>query len=361
MSTLAIDVTLERGAFRLAVALQVALDGITALFGPSGSGKTTLLRVIAGLEPSARGTIDIGGTVWQRGAWRERTHRRRLGYVFQEGRLFPHLSVAGNLRFAQSRARIGAGSSAIRFDDVVDSLALGPLLARRPATLSGGEVQRAAIGRALLASPRLLLMDEPLSFLDMGRKREIVSYIERLPTTFGVPVLYVTHNVDEVARLAREVVLLAGGRVRAHGTVAEILERVDLWSLTGERDAGTLLLARSVGMHGGMAALALGAQNLYVPAVAPPAGVALRVRVHARDVAIALERPRQISIRNVLDARVVSIDLGATPYAEVLLEVDGQHLRSSITRDALAELALQPGQPVFALLKSVALDGTLLG
>ena len=383
MVKLALDVRLERGEFALAVSDTLVLDGITGLFGPSGSGKTTLLRVIAGLEDGARGTVDFDGERWQDGGTRVPPHRRGIGYVFQDGRLFPHLDVERNLRFALERAQgrpssrprttpsttMDGGSAAnvgrnlrpIGLADVVAALDLRALLRRRPAALSGGEQQRVAIGRALLTSPRLLLMDEPLSSLDVGRKREIVPLIEKLPAAFGVPVLYVTHNVDEVARLASRVVLLNAGRVIAQGDVAEILERIDLWSYTGGRETGAVLEVRVESEQGGIATLRLREHALQVPMAEPPLGRTLRIRIHARDVAVATVRPHEISIRNVLSAEVLRIDLDASVYVELLLGIDGQHLRARITRDALDELRLKAGQQVYALIKSVALESTLLG
>jgi len=360
MVKLALDVRLERGEFALAVSETLVLDGITALFGPSGSGKTTLLRVIAGLEDGARGTVAFDGERWQHDGARVPPHRRGIGYVFQDGRLFPHLDVERNLRFALERAH-GRPSRPIGLADVIAALDLKALLRRRPASLSGGEQQRVAIGRALLTSPRLLLMDEPLSSLDVGRKREIVPLIEKLPAAFHVPVLYVTHNVDEVARLASRVVLLNAGRVIAQGDVAEILERIDLWSYTGGREAGAVLEVRVESERDGIATLRLREHALHVPMAEPPLGRTLRIRIHARDVAVATVRPREISIRNVLGAEVLRIDLDASIYAELLLGIDGQHLRARITRDALDELRLKTGQQVYALIKSVALESTLLG
>jgi len=248
----------------------------------------------------------------------------------------------------------------IEFSAVVRELDPSPLLPRRPASLSAGEQQRVAIGRALLTSPRLLLMDEPLSALDIGRKREIVPVLERLPDVFGVPVLYVTHNVDEVARLASAMLLLKAGRIVASGRVADVLERLDLDDLTGGRDAGAVLHVRVEAGRGGAAALRLKEQVLHVPATHAAPGAPLRIRIHARDVALATERPRGLSIRNVLQARILRIDVDGSAHADVLLEVDGQHLRSRITRDALDELGLATGQPVFALIKSVALESTSL-
>jgi molybdate transport system ATP-binding protein len=359
VTTLALDVTLERAGFQLSVRRELALAGITALFGPSGSGKTTLLRVIAGLEDHARGTVAFEGEPWQDARTRVPAHERRVGYVFQDGRLFGHLDVEGNLRFALRRARPGA-ARAVGFDEVVGALDLASVLRRRPASLSGGEQQRVAIGRALLTSPRLLLMDEPLSSLDVGRKREIVPLIERLPSAFGVPVIYVTHNVDEVARLADDMLVLHAGTIAAEGRVTAVLERLDVASLMGGRDTGALLEVRVEAQRSGVATLRLREQVLHVPMTAPRAGAAARIRIHARDVALATERPRGLSIRNVLPATILAIDTGETLDVEVLLDLDGQHLRSRITRDALEELKLAPGTRVFALIKSVALESTLL-
>ena len=357
MGNLALDIAIERPAFALTVRHDIALEGITAVCGPSGSGKTTLLRIIAGLEELARGKVAFDATVWQDGKQRVPPHRRGVGYVFQDGRLFTHLTAEQNLRFALDRA-LPSGRRRIGFDEVVGALDLQPLLARRPISLSGGEQQRVAIGRALLASPRLMLMDEPLSSLDVNRKREIIPHIERLPGTFGVPVLYVTHNVDEVVRLAADTLLLVDGRVAAHGKTAEVLERVDL---SGGEEPGVVLQTQIAGHRDGIAALSLGTQTVYVPIRKAQVGAPLRLRIHARDVAIATVRPERLSIRNVLDAKILEIDLNASVYVELLLAVDQQHLRARITRDAYDDLALSPGQRVFALIKSVALESTLLG
>jgi molybdate transport system ATP-binding protein len=358
MSTLALNVALDRPGFTLAVDQVLEIDGITALFGPSGSGKTTLLRVIAGLERTARGTVKFDGDVWQDGRRWIAPHRRRIGYVFQDGRLFAHLNVEQNLRFATRRATT---ESPIGLDDAVAALDLEALLARRPASLSGGEQQRVAIARALLASPKLLLMDEPLSSLDVARKREILAHIERLPQAFRVPVLYVTHNVDEVTRLASDVVLLTRGRVDARGTVEQVFERIDLKSYADGLEAGAVLRTRVGGHHNGITTLTVGTQRLRVPMIEAPVGATRPIRVHARDVAIATVRPQGLSIRNVLAATILRIDTTTGGSVELLLDVDGEHLRSRITRDALDELKLATGQAVFALIKSVALESTLLG
>ena len=317
MSTLSLNVTLERPGFELRVGLELALSGITALFGPSASGKTTLLRVIAGLEREAHGTVAFDGEVWQSLTERVPAHRRRIGYVFQDGRLFSHLTVEQNLRFALHRST-NTAHPRIDLAAAVEALDLRELLARRTPSLSGGEQQRVAIARALLTSPRLMLMDEPLSSLDVARKKEILPHIERLPEIFGVPVLYVTHNVDEVARLANDVVLLAAGRVVAHGPVAEVFERADLGSLTGGLEAGVVLRVRVLAHDGGVATLALGAQQLRVPMTEAQVGATRPIRIHARDVAVATVRPEKLSIRNVLLARILAVEAGSNMNVELL-------------------------------------------
>jgi molybdate transport system ATP-binding protein len=358
MSTLALNVALERERFALQLSHDFALTGITALFGPSGSGKTTLLRVIAGLERDVRGRVTFDGEAWQTDSACVPAHQRRIGYVFQDGRLFTHLTVEQNLRFALTR---NPARRAIDFAAAVEALDLGGLLPRRTPSLSGGEQQRVAIARALMTSPRLMLMDEPLSSLDVARKNDILPHIEKLPELFGVPVLYVTHNLEEVARLANDVVLLVEGRVAAHGAVAEIFERSDLGAFTGGLEAGVVLRVEVVAYDDGIATLRVGTeqQQLRVPMAGVQVGARRPIRIHARDVAIATVRPEKLSIRNVLTVRILTIETGANLNVELLLDVDGEHLRARITRDALEELELAAGQSVFALVKSVALESSL--
>ena len=398
MSELVLDVAIEKPGFSLQVGESIKLDGITALFGASGSGKTTLLRIIAGLEPAARGKVVFDGQVWQEDrSWtpaHERStassgslrtarkrrflpaHERAVGFVFQDTRLFTHLSVEGNLRFALRHGRFATGlgtgtgsgrgtgtgsgtGSGIGMSEVVAALELESLLARRPASLSGGERQRVAIGRALLANPRVLLMDEPLSSLDTARKREIVSYIEALPERFSIPVLYVTHDIDEVARLSNRMLLLSAGRIAAQGGVSEILDRIDLWPSLERIEAGSVIEARVERHENDMTHLAFEAGTLQIPAVDAVPGKILRLRVHARDVAVATEYPQHLSIRNILPATIEKIDLDATVHAELLLGVGAQTLRARITRNALEDLGLAEGQQVHALIKSVLFEGRL--
>jgi molybdate transport system ATP-binding protein len=266
------------------------------------------------------------------------------------------LSVAKNLLFAM---RHGQRPARIAYDDVVDALDLKGLLERTTTSLSGGEQQRVAIARALLTSPRLLLMDEPLSSLDASRKREIVGYIEALPERFGLPIVYVTHSVDEAARLADGMLLLADGRVQARGPVKQIVERTDLWAFTGRAEAGSLLDTQVRGHENGMTQLAMGDEILRIPQVAAAPGEAVKLKIHARDVVIATQRPEHLSIRNVLRAEIEAIELDAQTYAELLLSVGSQRLRARITQDAMRELGLARGQAVYALIKSAVFDDYL--
>jgi molybdate transport system ATP-binding protein len=356
MNPLHLDFSIARGDFELTVTTAIELAGTTAVFGPSGSGKTTLLRVVAGLERPARGRIAWGDVIWHDRAVHVPAHERRVGYVFQDGRLFTHLTVEGNLRFALRHAR---ARGPITMRDAIGALELETLLKRRPASLSGGEQQRVAIARALLTNPRLLVMDEPLSSVDAGRRREIAAYIERVPERFGVPILYVTHDLDEVIRLADRMLVLSRGTVAALGSVTEILERSDLWPLTGRLEAGSILQGVIVWHRGGMTQVLLDGQPVRMPQVAASPGRTIRLHVHARDVAIATERPTNLSIRNVLSARIERIDLDDTVYAELVLDIGVQTLRARITREAVEELHLAPRQTVYALIKSVVLDEPL--
>jgi len=353
MDRLELDVELDYGSFRLAVRESLDLDGITAVFGSSGSGKTSLLRVIAGLEPSARGLIRFRDTAWLERGRHSPPEARAIGYVFQDGRLFAHLDVRGNLLFPLKHGR---RSGAIAFDDIVAVLGLEPLLLRYPASLSGGESQRVAIGRALLANPSLLLMDEPLSSLDRPRKRELLPLIRSLPARFGLPVLYVTHDLDELAYLADEVILLAAGRNVARGSAREIVERNDFAGLAELDDPGTILEAKVTAQTESLTVAALGSGELRVPRAAARPGETIRLRVDPRDVILAIEAPAGISIRNSLKATVIGVEQRSDGLVAVRLTVGGQELRARITRDAVDELALHEGREVFALIKTVALD-----
>jgi molybdate transport system ATP-binding protein len=346
------------GRFALAVDF-TAPPGITALFGRSGAGKTTVVNVVAGLLKPDDGYVRADGVVLvdtAAGIWLP-PHRRRIGYVFQEGRLFPHLSVRQNLRFgrwfAPERDRFGD------IDQVVDLLGIGHLLDRRPGRLSGGEKQRVAIGRALLAGPRLLLMDEPLASLDEARKLEIMPFIERLTREVAIPILYVTHSVAEIARLADTVIALDAGRTVAAGSASDLLERLDLQPVTGRFEASALLTAQVVDFDPQfrLTRLRVGDQHLLMPEVGLAPGSEVRLRVRARDVALATRRPEGISIRNVLQGTIAEIRVEPeTAFAETIVDIGGARLRARVTRAAVADLQLQPGLKAYALIKSIAFD-----
>jgi molybdate transport system ATP-binding protein len=360
---MSIEVAVEKalGDFRLDVAF-ASDSGITALFGRSGSGKTTVVNAIAGLARPERGRIVVDGvTLFDSHAGIDLpVHRRRIGYVFQEGRLFPHLSVRANLHYGSRSAAVSRSTS---FDALVDLLGIRPLLDRRPGGLSGGEKQRVAIGRALLADPRLLLMDEPLASLDESRKDEILPYIERLRDQLRLPIVYVSHATDEVARLANTVVVLAGGTVRAVGPVAEIFARLDLESAFDRNDAGAVITAKVTGHDpaAGITRLAHPAGELFHPLLAEPVGATVRLRIRARDVTIALGEPGRLSIRNRLRGRIAEMAERAPPNVEIRLDLGSDALLARITRDAAAELGLGVGQNVTALVKTVSFDGEKRG
>ncbi len=335
---------------------------LTALFGRSGSGKTSVLNAIAGLLRPARGRIALDGEPQFDAAAGVDVpaHRRRIGYVFQDGRLLPHLSVRQNLLYGR---RYAAAAGPVSLDDVAELLGLGPLLARRPHALSGGEQQRVAIGRALLANPRLLLMDEPLASLDAPRKAEILYYVERLRDEFRVPIVYVSHSLGEVVRLADTVVVMSEGRVLGAGPVQETMSRIELRPYLGRFEGGAVIEARVVeqDLTSGLARLDFAGGTLYAPDVEALVGEQVRVRVRARDVSIARSRPADISILNVLPGSVVEIGSDSGASVDVRLDIGGVALISRVTRQSVSALGLAPGVTVYALVKAVSLDRHSVG
>ena len=350
---------LNYGDFALDADLALPVRGVTALFGPSGSGKSTLLRCVAGLVRAPGGYLEINGEVWQdeaRGFFLP-THKRSLGYVFQEASLFPHLSVEDNLAYGRKRAPASARQA--DREHILELLGIAHLLGRRPDRLSGGERQRVAIARALFTRPKILLLDEPLSALDHARKQEILPYLERLHDELEIPMLYVSHAPDEVARLADHLVVLEAGRVLASGPLRETLARLDLPIRLGE-DAGVVLegriAERDAAWH--LARVDFGGGSLWVRDAGLPMGHAVRVRILARDVSLALEAHQGTSILNILSARVEELAADAHPaLALARLDVGGAPLLARLTRRSAAALALAPGQAVWAQIKAVALIG----
>lgn len=343
--------------FTLDADLELPGRGVTALFGHSGSGKTTLLRLIAGLQRAHDGHLVVNGDTWQNGARFLPTHQRPLGYVFQEAALFPHLTARGNLEYGMKRVRDAMARAA--FDHAVELLGIGHLLERQPDQLSGGERQRVAIARALALKPRLLLMDEPLAALDLKRKQEILPYLERLHDELEIPVLYVTHSPDEVAHLADHLVLMENGSARAAGPLSELMARLDLPLARDE--AAESIIETVVAGHDDkykLTHLDFRGGRLVVGRLQRTTGKPARVRIHARDVSIALKEHRDSSIVNILQARVqelaplndwqMVVRLGLGPEGAI-------PLLARITRRSADLLELAPGKAVYAQVKSVVL------
>ncbi|HTQ36270.1 MAG TPA: molybdenum ABC transporter ATP-binding protein [Steroidobacteraceae bacterium] len=357
---LEVDVQLARGNFTLAAKFAAGTPGVIALFGRSGCGKTTLVNLIAGLLRADHGRMALDGEVWFEAARAIDlpAERRRIGYVFQDARLFPHYSVRGNLLYGAPRG------GARGFDDVVQLLGLAPLLTRRPAGLSGGEKQRVALGRALLASPRLLLLDEPLAALDASRRDEVLPYLERLRDHYSIPMVYVSHQLDEVLRLATQVVVLDGGRVVAAGDLAAVSLHPALRAIVGSDAVGAILDGTIAAIDDGanLASVTFGTGGiLKVGAGGLASGQRVRLQLLARDLILALEEPHGISVRNHLrgSVRAIAADGGGADLIEV--DVAGATLLARVTAAATRELQLAPGLPLWVLVKAVSVSPHAMG
>lgn len=353
---LSVDIRKTLGAFQLSTVFE-APEGVTVLFGRSGSGKTSVVKSIAGLLTPSAGRIALGDrTLFDRqGRIDVPAHRRRLGYVFQDSRLFPHLSVRENLCYA---ARV-SGRGGRHPDAVADLLGIAHLLDRRTHALSGGEGQRVAIGRALLAEPDMLLMDEPLASLDGPRKAEILPYLETLRRETGLSILYVTHNMAEVARLATHIVLIEDGKVARSGAPEDLLTDPDMVRRLGIRDAGAVLSATVASApQDGLSELAVSGGRLFLPAVDAPVGATLRVRILAQDVILSTTRPEGLSALNILPVRVLAVRRGDGPGVIVQLQAGQDRLLARITRRSADVLNIREGGDFFAVMKSVAVSQT---
>jgi molybdate transport system ATP-binding protein len=356
---LQVNVRLQREAFRLDANFTAPVPGVTALFGRSGCGKTTLVNLLAGLIPQGEGRIALGNEVWfdsTRGICVPAEHRR-VGYVFQDARLFPHYTVRGNLLYGARSA-----TKASHIDELISLLALEPLLARRPGSLSGGEKQRVALGRALLAQPRLLLLDEPLASLDVSRRDEVLPYLERLRDHYAIPMVYVSHQFEEVLRLATQVVVMDQGQVVATGDVGKVSLTQALRDIVGPDAAGAVVEGRVIGIDSaaGLATIAMGEGILRVAARSLQADQRVRLQLLARDMILAVEEPRGLSVRNHLRGivRSISADGGGD-----LVEVDagGVTLLARITAAATRELSLTPRASVWVLVKAVSVNPHAIG
>jgi molybdate transport system ATP-binding protein len=358
IKAITVRVVLDRGPFKLDVDLSLPGRGVSALFGPSGSGKSTILRILAGLERAAVGLIEVDGTPWQdtgRNLFLP-PHQRGIGYVFQEANLFPHLSVRDNLLYGQRRSRNRSEKRPVDFEQIIELLGIGHLLQRSSENLSGGERQRVAIARALLAGPRILLLDEPLASLDLDRKREVLPYLERLHALLEIPLILVSHALDEVLRLSDHLTLLREGRVIASGPLQETLTRIDLPEMQTQ-DVGVILEGTVVEVDEpwGLLEVDVGGTRLQVAHAPLPKGHHLRLQVQSRDVSIALEQPRATSVLNLIPARIVrETAREGNPHVHLLLDAAGSPLVAQITRLSRDRLNLVPGTAVWAQIKAVA-------
>ena len=360
--TLAVRIRHKQGDFLLDAVFESS-GRLTALFGPSGSGKTSLINMIGGLVRPQSGRIEADGRLLADTDTRlfVPKHQRRIGYVFQDARLFPHLSVGQNLGYGRFFTR--AAERYADFDGVVDLLGIGHLLSRKPASLSGGEKQRVAIGRALIASPRLILMDEPLASLDDARKAEIMPYIERLRDETKIPIVYVSHSVAEVARLASDVVVLSAGKVTASGPAADILSRFDLLPEEERGEAGAMIDLTVASQEDAFALTVLHSAGgeWRLPRIDAAPGAKVRARVRARDVMLSLERPVGISALNVLPGKIMTIAVGEGPDALISLDCGGDRLAARVTRRSVDALGLAIGREVFVVVKAVTFDRGNMG
>ena len=346
-----IDVKKQLGTLSLEAHLDIPSQGGTALFGLSGSGKSSLINLVSGLINPDEGVISLNDRELFNSAENVCVpiNQRNIGYVFQDARLFPHYTVNGNLRYGMKN------TSKDEFNYIVELLGIGHLLKRYPITLSGGEKQRVAIGRALLTDPEILLMDEPLSALDLPRKRELMNYLERLSKEINIPILYVTHSLDELLRLAERVVLLTNGKVEAYDVLENIWESPLFlpWKQENEQSA---VLSLPVFMHNPsykMTALSIGDQNIWINQVEAQINEKVRICIHSSDVSISLNKVEQSSIRNTLYGRIVKI-LELENRVDLKLDIGGKHLWASISKWSFHDLALQVGQLVYAQIKAIS-------
>ncbi len=357
---LRLSVVKRWAGFKLRAQLDAPTPGVVALFGRSGCGKTTLVNIISGLLDPDEGRVELDGVVLTDTRQRIRVpvERRRIGYVFQDARLFPHLGVLANLRFGERRAP--KETRLIGLDEVLALLGLEPLLGRRTQQLSGGERQRVALGRALLSQPRLLLLDEPLAGLDAARREEVLPYLERLRDRLSIPMVFVSHQLDEILRLATHVALMHAGEVVAAGTLSEISLRPELRAIVGPEGVGAVIdgiVARVDAKHG-LADVQLGRGVLHISVPEAPVGARIRIQLLAHDIILATEPPRALSVRNALEGLIS--DLSEEVGQAILVKVDigaGAAVLSRVTRHAMEALDLRVGMPVWVLVKAVCARG----
>lgn len=353
-----VAVSLRRPDFHLDVDIHIPVQGVTGIFGASGCGKTTLLRCIAGLEQGAVGTVGFNGDIWQNRDQFVPPWNRPVGYVFQDARLFPHMTVARNLEYGRRRSRVGRELTAP--EEIIELLGIGHLLDRRPAQLSGGERQRASIARALLRYPSLVLMDEPLASLDAARKQEIMPFLDRLHVNLKVPMLYVSHSLDEITRLCDHLVVMQAGRVLGQGPLQEMLMRTDL-PILGGGEASSVLDVEMVDYdaHYALSRVRFSGGDMIVSGHHGKPGCPLRLRVMASDVSLTRQRPESSSILNILPAEVTGVQAESAGHVLVRLRVGDRYLLARVTSRSADTLALAAGQSLFAQIKSVAVKNSI--
>lgn len=354
------DLSLSRGSFDIDIAFQIPTEGVLGIFGASGSGKTSILRCIAGLEPNVKGKICIDGSTWLDHAGQTvPAHQRRVGYVFQDSRLFPHLNVNSNLLYGHSRR--STVNSPVDFDEVLALLDIAPLLNRKPTQLSGGESQRVAIARALLSDPAVLLFDEPLASLDESRKQEVLPFLDRLHKSVRVPMIYVSHSVQEVQRLCDRLILMNSGKKTYEGDVLSALGQSDI-ALNGEIEVGALLDGRVTQYESstGISDIALPAgQTLHIPSRLTP-NTPVSIRINASDVSLSLDKPTRTTVLNILDAYVTEDIVFGEHYVVVTLKVADQKILARVSRKSWLQLELSPKQKVFAQVKAASINDTIV-
>jgi len=351
----------RRDGFTLQADFEAPTPGVVALFGRSGCGKTTLVNIISGLLAPDEGRIQLDDRVLTdtRAGVSVPVEERRIGYVFQDARLFPHFSVLGNLRYGLKRSGRRRGARSIGLDDVVELLGLAPLSGRRPHQLSGGERQRVGLGRALLSQPELMLLDEPLASLDVARRGEVLPYLQVLRDHLAIPMVYVSHQFDEILQLATHVVLMDAGRVVTHGTLSEVSVHPELRAIVGPDAVGSVLdgVVTGIDPMQGMADLRLGNGTLYVSLHDVAVGARVRVQLLARDIILATQKPRGLSVRNELQGVVAELTADDPDGVLVKVDIGGEVVLSRVTQEAATALNLQPGSQVWALVKAVSTRG----
>lgn len=349
----------RRDSFVLDVDIEVSSPGVVALFGRSGCGKSTLVNIVAGLLPADEAHIVIDGMALDKNGKALLAEHRRIGYVFQDARLFPHLDVMGNLRYGEQRAKSHRDAPRIMLDKVAPLLGLEPLLSRRIHQLSGGERQRVALGRALLSNPRLLILDEPLASLDAARREEVLPYLEKLRDELAIPMVYVSHQFEEVLRLATHVVLMDKGRVLSQGTLDELSLHPELRAIVGPEAVGAVIhgVVEAVDGGTGLASIRIGTNVLRIHLREARAGAQVRAQLLARDIILATTRPENLSVRNIMTGTIARIIPDDEDTELVYVDIGGASILSRVTRAASMALSLRAGLPVWALVKSVSIRG----